>query len=272
MLFLLRESERVWLLIQLYECSTIYKHCWETTIHLCGNAVLHVFGVLSMEDFLYTDQACILKYVVPHLYMTPPRALGRRTTEDRGWPWRKFCTPPSPSGPRPPWQTRQHHLSCHPEICISWTAIIFYHEKMKFLVQPSVLSIIQAQLLCYIMIKKQFKSMYTALTHVAVFIYRQCLQSCKNAWKHTTIMAILPPTSPTTFSGGFSFGRRAEMLQRHKHGYQIKSCIKLNSLSVLMKYNNGSHKYSHWNKGLLSLYQWAKCEAMVIYIPSIYIP
>lgn len=85
-------------------------------------------------------------------------------------------------------------------------------------------------------------------------------------------MAILPPTSPTTFSGGFSFGRRAEMLQRHKHGYQIKSCIKLNSLSVLMKYNNGSHKYSHWNKGLLSLYQWAiKCVARVIYIPSLYI-
>lgn len=129
MLFLLRESERVWLLIQLYECSTIYKHCWETTIHLCGNAVLHVFGVLSMEDFLYTDQACILKYVVPHLYMTPPRALGRRTTEDRGWPWRKFCTPPSPSGPRPPWQTRQHHLSCHPEICISWKVLFFITKK-----------------------------------------------------------------------------------------------------------------------------------------------
>lgn len=57
-------------------------------------------------------------------------------------------------------------------------------------------------------------------------------------------MAILPPTSPTTFSGGFSFGRRAEMLQNHSHSYQIKSYIKLNSLSVLMKYNNGSHTLS----------------------------
>lgn len=58
------------------------------------------------------------------------------------------------------------------------------------------------------------------------------------------MMAILPPTSPTTFSGGFSFGRRAEMLQNHSHGYEIKSYIKLNSLSVSMKYNNGSHTLS----------------------------
>lgn len=128
-------------------------------------------------------------YLVPHRYMTPPKASGRRTTEDRGWPWHKPCMPPSPSGPQPPWQRRPHHLSYHPENG---------HHHQRLISSPIYGFTIDLQqlLLFYITKKKVSSSLICVIDHTSTTVNNILdhehfsLEVCKMYWY------IVFPSSP----------------------------------------------------------------------------